>query len=509
MNILVPLPIALPLFAAGLSTALVRQRRAQRLIGLAVNAALVLTAIALLIAVERDGPVAVQMGGWEAPLGITLVVDRLSALMLVVSTTMVLIVLVYAIGELGDERESLFFHPVYLVLNAGVSASFLTGDLFNLFVAFEVMLIASYVLITLGGERGQLRAGMTYVVINLVASTFFVVALALVYASTGTVNMADLAGKLAELDPSLRRAIGLLLLTVFGIKAGMFPLYFWLPDSYPVAPAPVTALFAGLLTKVGVYTILRSQTLLFADAGEPSTLLLFLAGGTMLAGVLGAISQNDMGRILSFLIVSGVGFTLFGLGLFTSVGLAGAIFYIVQTIIIITSMFLIVGIIENTMGSGTLSGLAGYARRNRTLSLGFLVGGLSMAGLPPFSGFVGKLALVQGGLAEDRLIIVAVSLLASLLTLFAVAKIWSDVFWGEQEPSADFAGAPVSRLMRSATGALVGMGLLAAAFAGPLYAYTVRTAEDLLRPERYIETVLPPSVTARAERPSQAAVQGS
>ena len=254
------------------------------------------------------------------------------------------------------------FHPVYLVLASGVSAAFLTGDLFNLFVAFEVMLMASYVLITLGGRADQVRSGMTYVVISLVASTLFLASLALVYAATGTVNLADLGPKIAALPDGFRSALAVLLIVVFGIKAAIFPLFFWLPDSYPTAPTPVTAVFAGLLTKVGVYAIIRTQTLLFPEGTRPGTLLLVVAGLTMVVGVLGAIAQDDVKRILSFNIVSHIGFMIMGLSFFPPAGMAATVYYLVHHIVAKTTLFLTGGLMEHVGGSSRLTRLGGMVR---------------------------------------------------------------------------------------------------------------------------------------------------
>ncbi|MHB1139845.1 MAG: proton-conducting transporter transmembrane domain-containing protein [Microthrixaceae bacterium] len=245
MTALLTLPILLPLLGAGLSIMVGRSRAAQRAISLLVLTAVTGISIALAVVVDRDGVVSVQAGGWPAPIGISLVADRLSSIMLVLASVMLLAVLVYAIGQPGAERNHVGFQSVYLILSAGVAASFLTGDLFNLFVAFEMMLTASYVLITLGARKDQVRAGMTYVVISLIASSLFLGALALIYTSTGTVNLADLSERMAELPDGLRLAFALFLLMIFGIKAGLFPLFSWLPDSYPTAPSAVTAVFAG------------------------------------------------------------------------------------------------------------------------------------------------------------------------------------------------------------------------------------------------------------------------
>ena len=495
MRVLLALPVVLPLLGAGVSLALHRRLVVARALGLLVLVLSLAASVVMLFEVERRGPVAVQVGGWPAPIGITLVVDLLACLLLVVSTAMVLAVLVYAIGSPKTRDDRLFFHPVYLFLAAGVALSFVTGDLFNLFVGFEVMLSASYVLITLGANRDQVRSGMTYVVISLVASTFFVTAVGLVYASTGTVNMADLAGKLDTVPPSVRTALGLLLLVVFGVKAAIFPLFFWLPDSYPTAPTPVTAIFAGLLTKVGVYAIIRTQTLLFPEDG-PSTLLLFLAGATMLVGVLGAIAQDDVKRILSFHIVSQIGYMIFGLGLFTVAGLAGAIFYVIHHIVVKTTLFLVGGLIEEATGTGALKRIGGLLHAAPVIAVLFLVPALSLAGLPPFSGFVAKLALVQAGLAEGRSVVVGVSLVVSALTLFSMTKIWAGVFWGRPEvaPPKPFAAGErlrSPRWMVAATGALVVVSLAIAVGASPLWDLSTEAATALLAREPYVRAVLP------------------
>jgi multicomponent Na+:H+ antiporter subunit D len=384
------------------------------------------------------------------------------------------------------------FHPVYLILVAGVAAAFLTGDLFNLFVAFEIMLMASYVLITLGGRPEQVRSGMSYVVIGLIASLLFLMTLAFVYAATGTLNMADLSVKIATLPSGVRSGLALLLIVVFGIKAAIFPLFFWLPDSYPTAPTPVSAVFAGLLTKVGVYAIIRSQTLLFPADTQPGTLLLVVAGLTMVVGVFGAVSQNDVKRILSFHIVSQIGYMILGLGLFTVAGIAGAVIYVINQIVVKTTLFLVAGLVEERAGTSDISKLSGIARLEPMLGVLFLLPALSLAGIPPFSGFVAKLALVDAGVDAGSYAIVAVSLAVSLFTLYSMTKIWANVFWGPHpEPApARTLSRPRRALMVGSTASLVAIGLAIAVAAGPIYDLSERTAEDLVDPTRYIEAVL-------------------
>ncbi len=506
---LIPMPVILPLVGAALSVVFARVRNVQRVISLLVLAGLVANNVLLLVRVDdatgyAEGGIAVsQAGGWVAPLGISLVVDRLTAMMLVVSSLMLISVLVYAIGQQAEERRFASFHPVYLVLAAGVSASFITGDLFNLFVGFEMMLVASYVLLTLGGRAGQVRSGMSYVVISLIASTFFITALALIYSATGTVNMAELAERMPELSSGVRTGFSLLLIAVFGIKAGIFPLFFWLPDSYPTAPNAVTAIFAGLLTKVGVYAIIRTQLLLFPADSQQGTVLLIVAGCTMLAGVLGALANDDLQRILSFHIVSHIGYMIMGLGLFTLAGVAGAVFYVVHHIIVKTALFLVAGLVEQKAGSDRLSRVGGLVRSAPMISILFALPALSIAGFPPFSGFVAKFALVGAAIEAEQWGIVVVSLLVSLLTMYVMGRIWSNVFWGAPEDGevADRlqpGATKVPVLMTGATVVVVGLSVALLVFAGPLYDLAERAAADLLDPQGYIDAVLGRRDTAGA-----------
>ncbi|MGF1665192.1 MAG: proton-conducting transporter membrane subunit [Acidimicrobiia bacterium] len=485
MSGLLPAAIALPLLCAGLTIVVGRRLAAQRVIAF-VGVGFVLVAAALLL-VEADSgtPVVTQLGGWDAPAGITMIADRFSAIVLTVSATMLVAVLWYAVAQLGRDALDWSFHAKYLVLTAGISLSLLTGDLFNLFVGFEVMLIASYALLTAKSGPREIRATMTYVVINLLASALFLVVIAFVYGATGTMNMADLSVKLADIDPSVRNGLGLLMLVVFGIKAALFPLFMWLPDSYPTAPAPVAAIFAGLLTKVGVFVIIRTQTLLFPQEG-PSTLILFVAGATMAVGVLGAIAQNDIKRILSFHIVSQIGYMIMGLGFLTEVGLAAAILYITHHIIVKTGLFLVGGLVETEYGSGGLERVGGLLHRRPVVAVLFIPLALSLAGIPPFSGFVAKLALVQEGIAQGRGVIVTVSLAVGLLTLFSMTKIWAATFWGA--PKDTTGGSRTG--MVSATALVVALSLMVAVFAQPLANLSTRAAGDLIDPTGYIEAVL-------------------
>ena len=495
MSDLLPLVVVVPLVGAALDMLLMRSRAAQRTVTILTVLAVCVLAVVVLVDVERHGTLAVQIGGWEAPIGITMVADLMAAMFLTVSLLTVLFVLVFAIGQGADDRS--IFHPCYLVLTAGVAGSFLAGDIFNLFVCFEIMLIASYVLITLGGTKEQVRSGMTYVVINLTASTLFVTGVAFVYGAAGTLNFADLAQRFPDLPDHVRVAMGLVFLAVFGVKAAVFPLFGWLPDSYPTAPTSVTAVFSGLLTKVGVYAIIRSQTIF--DVPELSGFVLVVAGLTMVVGVVGAIAQDDVKRILSFHIISQIGYMVMGLGLYSLAGLAGAVLYVVHHIPVKTVLFLVSGLIENVGGSSALQRLSGLLHRAPVIAVLFLPPALSLAGIPPFSGFVAKLALVEAGLGAEEWVIVGVSLVVSILTLVSMTKIWSGVFWGEVRLATDDGvvrdepddGAPrrSPRLMVGATAGAVALTLGIAVAAGPLYELATRAASDLLDTTSYVDAV--------------------
>jgi multicomponent Na+:H+ antiporter subunit D len=448
-GVLAPLPVLLPLLGAAGALLVSGHPRYQRALSLTVLTVVLAVSVALLLIADADGATSVAVGGWPVPLGIVLVVDRLSALMLVVASTVALGVLVFAVGQGsadGSEQTPLsIFHPTFLVLVAGVGNAFLAGDLFNLYVGFEILLMASYVLLTLGGTAPRIRGGITYVVVSLTSSVLFLAAIGLVYAATGTVNMADLALRLGELPEGTQVLLQSMLLIAFCIKAAVFPLSAWLPDSYPTAPAPVTAVFAGLLTKVGVYAVIRTQTLLF-PGGALDDLLMWAALATMVIGILGAVAQTDLRRLLSFTLVSHIGYMVFGIALGTAAGLAGAVFYVAHHIAIQTTLFLVAGLIERQGGTTSINRLGGLARRSPLLAVLFFVPAMNLAGIPPLSGFIGKLGLLQAGVSDGSplaYVLVAGGVVTSLLTLVAITRVWTRAFWRPptQAPVDDTAAA--------------------------------------------------------------------
>jgi multicomponent Na+:H+ antiporter subunit D len=491
MNVWLALPLAAPLVGAALAI-MVRRLLIQRLISfVSLTVSLVATVVVVARVAIDDTVVVTRLAGWPAEVAITLVADRLSALLLVVAVAVLCIVLAFAIGQRATDERSSFYHPTYLVLAAGIAQAFLAGDLFNLFVAFELLLMSSYVLLTLEGTDAQIRSGTTYVVLNVVESVVLLTAVGLIFAATGTVSMAELPARLAELPDGVRTGLNLLLLVAFGIKAAVFPLFFWLPDAYPTAPSSVTAVFAGLLTKVGVYAMLRTQTLLFPD--EFDTLLIVIAGLTMIVGVLGAISHAEMKRILSFHIVSQIGYMVMGIGIGGEAALAATVFFLMNQIPVKSSLFLVQGIVERETGTSAFDQVGGLARRSGVLAVLFLVPALSLAGLPPFSGFIAKFALVRAGLDAEHYVIIAVALFGSLLTLVSMTKIWIGVFWGEVRPEPPAGRVGIlrhHRVMTAATAAMVVGTVAIAVAAGPIYHYVTMAGAQLADPSVYIEAVL-------------------
>lgn len=498
MKILLVLPLLIP-FITGIILILTwKYQTFQRWLGVIGAAALLATALALLNDVWLNGIQAVQIGNWPAPFGITLVADLLSAIMVVLAGLMGLSVAVYSLTDIDTERESFFYYPLFHILLMGICGSFLTGDIFNLFVWFEVMLIASFVLLTLGGEKAQLEGGIKYVTLNLISSALFLAAVGLLYGLVGTLNMADLAVQLKESpNPGLITTLAMLFMIAFGLKAAMFPLFFWLPSSYHTPPAAVSAIFSGLLTKVGVYVLIRVFTLLFVqNVGYTHTLLLVASGLTMLTGVLGAAAQNEFRRILSFHIVSQIGYMIMGLALYTPLALAGSVFYITHHIIVKTNLFLVSGVVNELRGTYQLKKLGGLYRVYPALGLLFLIPAFSLAGIPPLSGFWAKFALIRAGLEIEQYAIVATALLVSLLTIFSMTKIWAEAFW-KADPAPHKAHPLQNRPLKSLSYLILPIIVLAAItiiiglFSEPFFVLAQRAAEQLLHPQEYIDAVSP------------------
>lgn len=502
-------PIVIPMVGAALGLTArrwggSRTTRIQRSLTSVAAGLNLLVAILILVATISGQRIVAQMGLWPAPFGITLFADGLSAIMLTLTAILVAATVSFAMGTL-DERERMNFHPLVLFLLMGVNGAFLAGDLFNLYVFFEVLLMASFVLLTLGGQPGQINGGIRYVTLNLMASTLFLIAAGVAYGALGTLNMAHLAARMDMAPKSIQLLLAGFFLVVFSSKAALFPLFFWLPSSYHTPHPAVTALFGGLLTKVGIYALYRVFPLLFPSfliAWQP--LILIIAGLTMFIGVLGAMSVGTVRRVLSFHIISQVGYMVMGLGLaatgnpvLAAFALSAGILYLVHHMIVKTALLMSGGAAELEVGTGSLlpGQLGGLLQRRPVLAAIFFIAAFSLAGVPPSSGFVSKLGLLQSALDSDHWWIAGVSLLVSLLTLMSMMRLWQKSFAGKALHPLSV-HAPLSYrgrnwLTLTPIAALMALSLSIGIFVGPVLRVTTIAAQQVLDREGYIAAVDP------------------
>ncbi len=488
------LPILIPLIFIILLLFVSSKSLWNRIIAITGTTILLIVSLIIFSRVADDGILVLQSGSWDAPFGISIVIDLFSAIMLSMSGIIGFTVSVYSLKEMDKDRLNNRFYLFFFAVLMGVNGAFTTGDVFNLYVWFEVMIIGSFVLITLGSTKEQLRGAIKYVSMNLVSSLFFLAGIGLLYGKTGTLNMAHLAEITKSSEESiLINASAMLFFLAFGIKSAIFPLFFWLPASYHKPPLSVTAFFAGLLTKVGVYSMIRFFTMFFID-DMPfwRGLLLLLAGLTMVIGVLTAASQYEMRKILSFHIISQVGYMVMGLGLFTVAGVAGAIFYLAHNIVAKTATFLAAGVVRRVTGSYELKAIGGIYKKLPFISLLFMVPAMSLAGIPPLSGFIGKLYLIIAGFEAEKYIITAVAVIVSLLTLFSMLKIWNEVFWKPHpaENEKDFSKIRVPFTMLFPLALLGIITILMGVFGGFFIDISGKAAEQILNADDYIINVL-------------------
>ncbi len=499
---LVVLPVLLPFVTAGILLLLGKASQTRRVI--AFVSALLQLALAVYFvqftlvapglgdpASRTGGYMSLVVGGWTARFGIALVVDGLSAIMLVLSAVIVLITMIFAFITSRADREHPLRLPLVQFLATGIHLAFITGDLFNLFVAFEVMLLASYALLTAEADDHDITQAVPYVLLNLFGSTVFLIAAGYCYSLFGTLNFAAIAERWTAVAPSPEMTLlAVLLMIVFGIKSGLFPLYYWLPSTYPVLPSAVGALYAGMLTKVGVYAYLRLfGTIVPAGHTELYTILAYLAGGTMLFGVLGAVSRNGMRGILSFHIISQIGFMLLAIGIFTPLAITAAIFYIVHHIIVKSTLFLSAGIVSTINRTDTLAKMGGLWKRAPWVGIVFLLQALSLAGIPPLSGFWGKYLIIVEGFATEHYFLVGVSIVASVLTLYSMLKIWLAAFWNENPDAQMRLEDGRWKTMTMAAGVLVVCSLCIGFGAEFFFQIASAASSDLLNRAGYVQAV--------------------
>jgi len=496
VNWLLIWPIILP-FGAAAVTALMRHR-IERQHAVALGAAVAHLAVSgsLLVVVVRNGILAVQLGNWPAPFGITLVADHLSAVMVLVTSTIGLSTILYSRADIETALIRNGYHTLLQILMGGICGAFLTGDIFNLYVWFEVMLMASFGLLVLAQRKLQLDGGVKYVVINLFSTLLFITGLGLLYGSTGTLNMADLHVKVqAAGNSGLLTAVAVIFMTAFGIKAGIFPLFFWLPASYHTPPVAVSAIFAGLLTKVGVYALIRMFTLVFAnDVGYTHMLLLISAALTMVTGVLGAAAFNEFRRILSFHIISQVGYMILGLALFTPLALAGSVFYLIHHMFVKANLFLVSGIARRWGGSFELGRLGGMYHGKPFIAALFFIPAFSLAGFPPLSGFWAKMILIRASLESEQILIAVIAAVVGLLTAYSMTKIWGEVFWKPAPGRGGRQGAPpppvISAWLIAPVVFLALITLVIGLAAEPVFRIALQASHELMTPDLYVQAVL-------------------
>ena len=506
---IIVLPLLLPLVAAMVGLFFWKRLRVQWVVYLLGTLLSLSAAVWLLVLVKEQGIVTMRVGAFDAPFAITLVCDLLSALMLVVTNILAVFMAFYSLHDHSMQREHLKygFFVFLLFLIFGINGGLLTGDIFNLYVWFEVMLLSSFALITLGGRREQLEGATKYVTINFVASALLLAAIGVTYGFTGSTNMAELSQMLKTGNASpLVEIAGIFFLVSLGIKSAIFPLFFWLPASYHTPSISVTSIIAGLLTKVGVYALIRVYVLVIPFEGEfLQNLLLVIAGFTMLTGVLGAVAQYEMRKLLSFHIISQIGYMIMGLAINTPLAIGGAIFFIIHNIIVKSNLFFVSGVLYRQDHTTRLKKLGGYYQNAPWLSVIFFISAFSLAGVPPLSGFWGKYYLALSGMQASFFVVIGISLFTGLLTLFSMTKIWRFVFLREkpEEEDTDRSGTVVKKPhpygMYFSMGALCLIILWLSFFPDTVISLCQQAAEQLYERDVYINAVLKNSPYAEVD----------
>jgi len=490
MNNIIVLPMIVPIMTAIFLVFLRDYIKLQRIISFITMIFVASITALLLYVVQTEGIMKLDFSGWLPPYGILFVADSFALILVLTASIVTAICLLYAFATIGERHEKMFFYPFVLFLIAGVNGSFLTGDIFNLFVCFEVMLLASYVLVALGGGKFQLRESLKYVLINVVASWLFLVALAFLYGTLKTLNMAHIAQRVAEVgqDPILT-TVSILFLIVFALKAGLL-LFFWLPGSYSVPPTVVQALFAALLTKVGIYALFRTFTLMFPLNQDVTHLLIgIMAGVTIVAGCMGALSGRDVRTIATYNVIIGVGFILIGLASGTETGFAGAVYYLVHDMLAKALLFLILGTVVYVTGETIVKNMSGLIRNYPLFGWIYFLVMCALAGIPPLSGFLGKVLIGQGAIEGENYVLLTLGFASSVIVLYSLLRIFLASFFGETTISeADKKPIPKLAMVSFALLAIIIISIgIAAEGIAPFVEDAART---LANPSIYIEAIL-------------------
>lgn len=444
------------------------------------------------------GPIlTMNAANWDAPFGIVFVADQMSVTFVLLTSIVALAVSIFSATGVGKARMLYGYFPMFHFLVMGLNGAFLTGDIFNLYVWFEVIIISSFVLLTIGGRKPQLEGAVKYMTLNIMASTFFLTGIAILYGITGSLNIADLSRKILLVEnQAIVNLTAMFFVIGFGIKSALFPLYFWLPSSYHTPPSAVAAVFGGLLTKVGIYGFLRVFTLIFIPDDFIQMLLMAMGIMTILTGAFGAVIKNNLRRIFSYLIVCHLGFVIGGLALFTEVAFIGLVFYLIHDIIIKSNLFLMAGLIRQLRGTMNLSRLGGIYGQYPKISLLMAIVLFSLAGIPPLSGFWPKVYLFDAGFQSRDYLYISGVIIGSFITLYLMAKIWSEVFWKPPPPGKEVADRFMTLPWYRKSLLVAPIGLLAATtlFIGLNAEFIIRVAEkiasEMADTSAYIEAVL-------------------
>ena len=497
MNYLLTLPLVIPFTTAILALLSGKNKMIRRGIVLTGSLGLLATAGLIFQSVLKDGILVAQMGRWAAPFGITMVADHISAIMVLLTAIIGLCCVLYSFADIDERRENFGYYSLLHLLLGAVCGAFLAGDLFNLYVWYELVLISSFSLLILGGEKTQIDGAIKYFALNLIATMMLLCGIVLLYGVTGTLNMADLHLKVkAVQNPGLLTGISVLFIMAFGIKSAVFPLFFWLPSSYHTPPVAVSAIFSGLLTKVGIYSFIRMFTLVFTeDVGYTHQLLLVMAGFTMVTGVLGAAAHNEIRRILLFHIISQIGYLVMGIALFSPMAMTGTIYFLAHIIVVKTALILIGGVVNRRCGTMELASVGGFYQSTPFMAFLFFVCAFSLAGFPPLSGFWAKFALVRAGLEAGSYGIVATALGVGLMTAYSMTKIWGEAFWKPAPLGASVAPCiqetrQTNWLLFSPIVALTVLTVVMGFWAEPFMELSIKAANELFHPENYVRAVL-------------------
>jgi multicomponent Na+:H+ antiporter subunit D len=498
MNTIITYPLIFQAIVSIVLLFLWQNVKAQRMVSIIGSAIGLTISIVLFNQIWQSGTIAIQMGNWEAPFGITLVADTFAVTMVVLAHIVAFAVSLFSTKGIVASRVKFGYFPIMHFMIMGLSGAFLTGDIFNLYVWFEVIIISSFVLLTIGGKKAQIEGAVKYFTLNMLASIIFLTAIALLYGTTGTLNMAELATIIPEIeDKGLVKIIALIFFLAFGVKAGVFPMYVWLPAAYHTPPAAVSSLFGGLLTKLGVYAIIRVFTMVFPIGLFTYEWIGIVGVLTIISGALGAFVQKDIVKVFSYLIICHIGFMIAGFSIGTQLALTGVLFYMFHDIIVKSNLFLVSGVLHRITGSTKLANMGGIMENKATLAILFAIPLFSLVGIPPLSGFWPKISLFGGAINAEKWYVLAALIFGSFMTLLVVAKVWLAVFSKPLPVSPpkkmfkyfDAFNSGEQRILIMPIVLLAIVSLYFGLFAEHIQQLSERIADELINNQTYIETV--------------------